>query len=91
MDAIADRELTAELDWISPIAAVNFRGMGLSEKTFPGARDAEEAGSTAASRHERYGRDRHRERAQDAADSGSRQLHAQRQARGLRAERQRIS
>ena len=35
VDAIADRELTAELDWISPIAAVNFRGMGLTEKTFP--------------------------------------------------------
>jgi HlyD family secretion protein len=35
IDAIADRELVAELDWISPIAAVNFRGMGLTEKTFP--------------------------------------------------------
>jgi multidrug efflux pump subunit AcrA (membrane-fusion protein) len=35
VDAIADRELLAELDWISPIAAVNFRGMGLTEKTFP--------------------------------------------------------
>jgi HlyD family secretion protein len=35
IDAIADRELLAELDWISPIAAINFRGMGLTEKTFP--------------------------------------------------------
>jgi multidrug efflux pump subunit AcrA (membrane-fusion protein) len=35
IDAIAERELPAELDWISPIAAVNFRGMGLTEKTFP--------------------------------------------------------
>ncbi len=35
VDAIADRELKAELNWISPIAAVNFRGMGLSEKNFP--------------------------------------------------------
>jgi multidrug efflux pump subunit AcrA (membrane-fusion protein) len=35
VDAIADRELQADLDWISPIAAVNFRGMGLTEKTFP--------------------------------------------------------
>jgi HlyD family secretion protein len=35
IDAISDRELEAELDWISPIAAVNFRGMGMSEKTFP--------------------------------------------------------
>jgi multidrug efflux pump subunit AcrA (membrane-fusion protein) len=35
VDAIADRELPAELDWISPIAAVNYRGMGMSEKTFP--------------------------------------------------------
>jgi multidrug efflux pump subunit AcrA (membrane-fusion protein) len=36
VDAIADRELGAELDWISPIAAVDFRrGFGMSEKTFP--------------------------------------------------------
>ncbi|HYP09813.1 MAG TPA: efflux RND transporter periplasmic adaptor subunit, partial [Bryobacteraceae bacterium] len=35
IDAIADRELEAELDWISPIAAVNFRGGAMSEKTFP--------------------------------------------------------
>ena len=35
VDAIADREFSAELDWISPIAAVNFRGMGMTEKTFP--------------------------------------------------------
>jgi cobalt-zinc-cadmium efflux system membrane fusion protein len=35
VDAIADRELPAQLDWISPIAAVMYRGMGLSEKTFP--------------------------------------------------------
>jgi multidrug efflux pump subunit AcrA (membrane-fusion protein) len=35
VDAIADQELPAELDWISPIATVNFKGMGLSDKTFP--------------------------------------------------------
>jgi multidrug efflux pump subunit AcrA (membrane-fusion protein) len=35
VDAIADRELPAELDWISPIAAVTYKGMGLSEKNFP--------------------------------------------------------
>jgi HlyD family secretion protein len=35
VDAIPDREFTAELDWISPIAAIAFRGMGMSEKTFP--------------------------------------------------------
>ncbi|HYP15258.1 MAG TPA: HlyD family efflux transporter periplasmic adaptor subunit [Bryobacteraceae bacterium] len=35
VDAIADRELPAELDWISPIATVNFRGPGMAEKTFP--------------------------------------------------------
>ena len=35
VDAIADRELKAQLNWISPIAAVNYRGMGLSEKNFP--------------------------------------------------------
>ena len=35
IDAIADRELNAVLDWISPIASVNFRGGGIGEKTFP--------------------------------------------------------
>lgn len=35
VDAIPEKELMAELDWISPIAAVQFRGPGMSEKTFP--------------------------------------------------------
>ena len=35
VDALPDKELMAELDWISPIAAIQYRGMGLSEKTFP--------------------------------------------------------
>lgn len=35
VDAIPDKEFTANLDWISPIAAVTWRGMGLTEKTFP--------------------------------------------------------
>ncbi len=36
IDAIPEKEFLAELDWISPIAAVNFaRGMGASEKYFP--------------------------------------------------------
>jgi multidrug efflux pump subunit AcrA (membrane-fusion protein) len=35
VDAIPEREFEAELDWISPIAAVVWRGMGLTEKTFP--------------------------------------------------------
>ncbi len=35
VDAIADRELPADLDWISPIAAINYRGAGMGEKTFP--------------------------------------------------------
>jgi multidrug efflux pump subunit AcrA (membrane-fusion protein) len=35
VDALADRELNATLDWISPIAQVTFRGMGLSDKLFP--------------------------------------------------------
>src|SRR5690606_22838845 len=35
VDAIADRELKAQLHWISPIAAVQYRGMGSSEKSFP--------------------------------------------------------
>lgn len=35
VDAIPDKEFSATLDWISPIASVNFRGMGMVEKTFP--------------------------------------------------------
>jgi HlyD family secretion protein len=35
VDALPEKELNAELDWISPIAALVFRGMGLTEKTFP--------------------------------------------------------
>ncbi len=35
VDALSDRELNADLDWISPIAAVSYRGMGMSEKSFP--------------------------------------------------------
>src|ERR1019366_4429220 len=35
VDAIQEKEFTARLDWISPIATVNFRGMGLTEKIFP--------------------------------------------------------
>ena len=35
VDAIPEIEFTATLDWISPIAAVIFKGMGLTEKTFP--------------------------------------------------------
>src|SRR3954453_4538794 len=35
VDAIPDREFTATLDWISPIAALVFRGGSSAEKTFP--------------------------------------------------------
>lgn len=35
VDAVADKEFLAELDWISPIAALTFRGPGMSEKSFP--------------------------------------------------------
>jgi HlyD family secretion protein len=35
VDAIPEVEFDAELDWISPIAAVVWKGMGLTEKTFP--------------------------------------------------------
>ncbi len=35
VDAIPEKEFDATLDWISPIAQVNFRGMGATEKTFP--------------------------------------------------------
>ncbi len=35
VDAIPDKEFNAVLDWISPIAAVIWKGMGLTEKLFP--------------------------------------------------------
>ncbi len=35
VDAIPDREFPAALDWISPIAALEFRGSSSSEKSFP--------------------------------------------------------
>ncbi len=35
VDAIPDREFTASLDWISPIAEQQFRSSGVSEKNFP--------------------------------------------------------
>jgi multidrug efflux pump subunit AcrA (membrane-fusion protein) len=35
VDALPEKELNAELDWISPIAAIAWRGMGMTEKTFP--------------------------------------------------------
>jgi multidrug efflux pump subunit AcrA (membrane-fusion protein) len=35
VDALPEKEFMAELDWISPIAAITWRGMGLTEKTFP--------------------------------------------------------
>lgn len=35
VDAIPDKEFRAVLDWISPIAALNYRGSWMPEKTFP--------------------------------------------------------
>ena len=35
VDAIPDKEFIATLDWISPIAALVFRGGSTAEKTFP--------------------------------------------------------
>jgi HlyD family secretion protein len=35
VDAVPEKEFQAELDWISPIAALMYRGMGLTEKLFP--------------------------------------------------------
>jgi HlyD family secretion protein len=35
VDAIPEKEFLADLDWISPIAAIQWRGMGLTDKTFP--------------------------------------------------------
>jgi multidrug efflux pump subunit AcrA (membrane-fusion protein) len=35
VDAIPDKEFSATLDWISPIAALVFKGGSTAEKTFP--------------------------------------------------------
>ena len=35
VDAIPEKEFNAAVDWISPIAALVFRGRGVSEKNFP--------------------------------------------------------
>src|SRR5258707_15506760 len=35
VDAIPDKEFTAKLDWISPIAALVFKGGSTAEKTVP--------------------------------------------------------
>jgi HlyD family secretion protein len=35
VDAVPEKEFTAELDWISPIAALVFKGFGGAEKVFP--------------------------------------------------------
>jgi HlyD family secretion protein len=35
VDAIPEKEFTASLDWISPIAALIFKGFGNSDKVFP--------------------------------------------------------
>ena len=35
VDAIPEKEFVGELDWISPIAALIYKGGGSSEKTFP--------------------------------------------------------
>jgi multidrug resistance efflux pump len=58
VDAIPDKEFTATLNWISPIAALIFRGGSTAEKTFPPCDDLQ-ARPPAASRHERIYRDHH--------------------------------
>ena len=35
VDAIPEKEFFADVDWISPIAAISFRGMGSGDKQFP--------------------------------------------------------
>src|SRR5207249_3448268 len=35
VDAIPEKEFVAELDWVSPIAQLLFKGGGTSEKSFP--------------------------------------------------------
>jgi len=35
VDALPEKEFEAELDWLSPIASVVMRGMGMTEKNFP--------------------------------------------------------
>jgi HlyD family secretion protein len=35
VDAIPEKEFVADMDWISPIAALIFKGFGASDKVFP--------------------------------------------------------
>ena len=58
VDAIPDRELTAVLDWISPIASISYKGMGMSEKKLPRPSDFEEPRPPASSGYERHCRNR---------------------------------
>ena len=85
VDAIPDKEFTAELDWISPIAALVFKGGSTAEKTFPARATIKNLDARL-----RPGMSASTEiiietRAERAADSGARQLREGRQAGGVSA------
>ena len=62
MDAIADRELTGRAGLDQPDRGREFPRHGSDGENVSGARDSEAARQSAPPRHERHGRDRHRER-----------------------------
>ena len=87
VDAIPEKEFVAEMDWISPIAALVYKGLWRFRQGIPLPGDVEEPGSSSAARHERFGRDHHRAGAQCAPDTLAGELPAEGQACRLRAER----
>ncbi len=55
VDAIPEKEFTASLDWISPIAALIFKGFGASDKVFPCRATLKNLDPRLLARHERFG------------------------------------
>ena len=77
--------LPAELDWISPIAAVNFRGMGLTEKTFPARATLKQLDTRLRPGMSATAEIVIESEPKSLLIPGSRKLHEQRKARRLRA------
>ncbi len=88
VDAIPDRDFNATIDWISPIADLVWSGGATPEKTFPAHATLKNLDDRLRPGHERSGGNHHRARPRPAADPDARQRFEERQAGGLRADRQ---